>query len=642
MCGVAGLVSLTGSDVPSMKMLGKMVTAIRHRGPDDEGYHVGPGVGLAHARLSIIDLETGRQPIHNEDKTIWVVFNGEIFNFIELRHDLRKRGHTFYTESDTEVLVHLYEAFGDAFVEQLNGQFAFALWDSKQRRLLLGRDRAGILPLFFTESNGNLIFASEIKAILATELVEAVLDPAGLDEIFTFWCTVAPRTVFSGVQQVRPGELVTLSGGRVTRRRYWNWNYPVGEQHRQADIDELTDELVELLDDATRIRLRADVPVGAYLSGGLDSSSLVALMQRHVSQGLQTFSIAFEDGAHDESSYQMELANYLETEHSAVQCNAEAISNAFVQTVGHTETPILRTAPTPMCMLSQLVRDNNIKVVMTGEGADEVLGGYDIFKEAKVREFWSKQAGSDWRPLLLKRLYPYLDFSSTRSQVYLKAFFGSDLARVDSVSFAHLPRWHMTAQLKMFYSDGFKERVCECVTENFESTVPDSWRRWHRFNRWEYVEATTILPGYILSSQGDRMLMANSVEGRFPYLDHRLIEFAERIPPAYKMRVLREKYLLKRGFRDKIPASIINRTKQPYRAPNAESFLDEDSIDRFSEYLANDRVVDAGYFDASKVERLWKKIRNRRAVSERDSMAITALLSTQIWHDQFVNGGVLS
>ncbi len=639
MCGVVGIAPKNGSATPERPMLEKMVAAIRHRGPDDEGYFVAPGIGLGHARLSIIDVQGGRQPIHNEDESVWVSYNGEIFNYIELRQDLQKRGHEFYTETDTEVIVHLYEEFGLEFVQHLNGQFAIALWDKNRRRLMLIRDRVGILPLFYSVVGENVLFASEIKALLASGLIDATLDPRTLDELFTFWCPVAPHTMFAGIQQVKPGEIVILSGGEVTTRQYWDWGFPGDGAFSQRNENDLAAELEALLEDATRIRLRADVPVGAYLSGGLDSSSLVALINKQNISKLRTFSIGFESEGLDETEYQLALSDHLETRHSSIQCRGDDIASRFVRSIWHSEVPILRTAPIPMGMLSGLVRQNDFKVVLTGEGADEVLGGYDIFKEAKVREFWARNPESDWRPSLLKRLYPYLDFSGSQSQAYLKAFFGSNFDKIDGLTFAHSPRWSMTSQIKMFYSDDLRQSLTEDATANFERNVTQSWREWHRFNRWEFVESKTILPGYILASQGDRMLMANSVEGRFPFLDHRVIEFARTIPPKYKMRAMREKYLLKKAMRKYLPPSITDRTKQPYRAPNSEIFSGDEAFSGVADLVSEDSLRRAGYFDAKKVTHLVNKARRSKSLGERDNMAFVGILSTQAWHHLFVEGG---
>ena len=434
--------------------------------------------------------------------------------------------------------------------------------------------------------------------------------------------------------------MVMLERGEVTTRQYWDWDFPSTGEHSSRDSADLADELEDLLGDATRIRLRADVPVGAYLSGGLDSSSLVALIQRQDLSELRTFSIAFESEAHDESAYQEELSGFLNTQHSSIRCGADDIAGAFMSSIWHGESPILRTAPVPMNLLSGLVRENDFKVVLTGEGADEVLGGYDIFKEAKVREFWARNEQSEWRPLLLKRLYPYLDLSANRSQSYLKAFFGGGgFDSVDDLIFAHQPRWNMTSQIKMFYSAELKDSLELNAIDRFEASANPGWPGWSRFNRWEYVEARTILPGYILSLQGDRMLMANSVEGRFPYLDHRVIEFARSLPPKLKMRAMCEKYLLKKAMENALPSSITKRTKQPYRAPNAEVFTREKIFDEFGDLVTADAVTRAGYFDPRKVTMLFNKARRSQTLGERDNMAFVGILSAQAWHHLFIEGG---
>jgi asparagine synthase (glutamine-hydrolysing) len=638
MCGIAGVHFYDPARRPEQAELERMVRAIVHRGPDGTGFHCEPGIGLGHARLSIIDLAGGAQPIHNEDRTAWITYNGEIFNYVELRRFLETCGHRFYTNTDTEVIVHLYEERGERFVEELNGQFAFALWDQTRRRLVLARDRAGILPLYYAETPEGLVFGSEVKALLAGGRVSAALDPDGFDELMTFWAPVAPRTVFQNVRQVRPGEMLILEGRALRRVQYWDWLFPERGGHRRGDGAALESELRDLLGDATNIRLRADVPVGAYLSGGLDSSTLVALLKERVPKTLRTFSIGFDDAGLDESAHQRTVVDYLRTTHDQVQCSTESIAETFPTTIRHTEMPVLRTAPTPMQLLSRLVRGSEVRVVLTGEGADEVLGGYDIFKEAKVRRFWAEQRGSRWRPLLLKRLYPYLDFTSAQSAAYLREFFGIGLETPDDPCFSHLPRWLVTAQCKMFWSEDLKGRVTGSAVDRFRESLPPVIRRWHPFNRGEYVEAKTLLPSYLLSAQGDRMLMANSVEGRFPFLDHRLIEFANGLHPRHKMKVLREKSLLRDSMRGRLPAAILERHKQPYRAPDSAAFLGPNAPDYVTELMGKNRLVSHGYFDPGKVAKLLIKLRKARMPAARDNMAFVGILSTQLWHAQFVAG----
>jgi asparagine synthase (glutamine-hydrolysing) len=639
MCGIAGLHFADRGRVADAAMVARMTDSIAHRGPDGNGRHLEPGVALGHARLSIIDLGGGAQPIHNADQSIWITYNGEVFNYVELRAMLVERGHQFYTHSDTEVIVHLYEELGDRFVEELNGQFAFALWDRNRRRLVLARDRAGILPLYYSVlPDQTVVFASEAKAILASGLVKPAMDPDGLDELMTFWAPIAPRTIFKDIRQLEPGHLMVLEGANLTSKPYWRWEFPAAGSHREGDRLALQDELRRTLADATEIRLRADVPVGAYLSGGLDSSSLVALLKERVPDTLQTFSIGFDDARLDESEHQRAVSRHLDTNHNHVQCTLADIAGAFPRTVRHGESPILRTAPAPMGLLSKLVRESNVKVVLTGEGADEVLGGYDIFKESKVRQFWAQNPDSAWRPALLKRLYPYLDLTSAQSAAYLKEFFGVGLDNPDDPVFSHLPRWATTAQCKLFWSDDFRKRVNGNAVERLRAALPAQMKSWHPFNRSEYMEARTLLPNYLLSSQGDRMLMASSVEGRFPFLDHRLIAFANALHPRYKMPVLREKNLLKEAMRSRLPQSITARHKQPYRAPDAAAFLGDHAPPYVAALMDRKAIADYGYFDADKVSRLVAKLQRAKVPAARDNMAFVGILSTQLWHAHFVAG----
>ena len=613
-----------------------MVQTLRHRGPDGDGFRMDGAIGLGHARLSIIDIAGGAQPIHNEDKTVWVVFNGEIFNYIELRELLKRKGHRFYTNSDTEVIVHLYEQYGTGFVQHLNGQFAIALWDQNLRQLILCRDRAGVLPLFFSEQQGRLLFASEIKALLPVMGHTPALNPVALDQVMTFWSTVSDTTMFEGVRQLPPGEMLIAQDGLVRRQPYWDWTYPTTEDYHRTSVEEQADELRALLSDATRIRLRADVPVGTYLSGGLDSSVLAALVHAN---GIQpdTYSIRFDNAQLDEGTHQLRMVEHLGVPHYQVQCTESNIGEEFPRAIWHTETPILRTAPVPMMLLSGLVHSRGAKVVLTGEGADEVLGGYDIFKEAKLRRFWARNPKSMWRPLLLKRLYPYLELNPARAQSYSEAFFGTGLDQPNAAFFSHIPRWSMAAQCKQFYSAEFKARLADDPIALLEQSLPRAFAQWHAFNRAQYVEAKVLMANYLLSSQGDRMLMANSVEGRFPFLDHRVIEFSGRIHPNLKMKVLNEKYLLKRAFENMLPTSIVARSKQPYRAPDIPAFFHNGvAPDYVNELLGQDTIKRYGYFDPDKTGLLIKKIRAGRAIGFKDNMALVAILSTQMWHYLFV------
>ncbi|MDP1772125.1 MAG: asparagine synthase (glutamine-hydrolyzing) [Methylobacter sp.] len=638
MCGINGIAALSMQTKINERDVRSMLPALHHRGPDGSGIYLDPGqrIGLGHTRLSIIDLTGGAQPMHNEDQTVWVTFNGEIFNYLELRQTLLKQGHSFHTHSDTEVIVHAYEQYGDAFVQHLNGQFAIALWDGNRQRLLLVRDRAGILPLFYTRQGDRLLFASEIKALLP-QLAEAPrISPTALDQIFTFWAPRSPNTLFEDIFEVQPGHMLVLENGCLRESVYWDWRFPEQDDYHQGSDTELAEQLYELLVDATRIRLRADVPVGAYLSGGLDSSALVALIRNHSDAPLKTFSIGFEEQSLDESAFQQQMVEHLGVENSRILCRNRDIAEDFPATIFHTETAILRTAPTPMRQLSGLVRTSGYKVVLTGEGADEALGGYDLFKEAKIRQFWGRHPQSEWRPLLLKALYPYLETSGAQAKAYLRKYYSIGLDNPDQPGFSHLTRWFTTSQCKVFFSQELNATLREDAIDRLTGQLPPAFGHWHSFNRAQYLEAKTLMGDYLLCSQGDRMLMSNSVEGRFPFLDHRVIEFANRLNPRLKMRALNEKYLFKQAMKNQLPRQILERHKQPYRAPDIPAFFSAHPPAYVDDLLSEEKLNRYGYFDAQKVGFLVKKARRGSSIAYKDNMALVGVLSTQLCHYFFI------
>ena len=638
MCGIAGVLDLAGRPV-DREVPQRMIAAIAHRGPDATGVYVDRHVGLGHARLSIIDVAGGAQPMSIADGSLWITFNGEIFNYLELRDELLEKGHQFTTRSDTEVILHLYQEEGERCVERLNGQWAFAIWDATRQRLFLSRDRLGVRPLFYTENAGRFVFGSEVKALLECPGVDAQLDWGGLDEIFTFWCTLPGNTVFRNINQLPPGHSLVVEDGRTTVCRHWKLDL-APEDGDEGDLrreDRLRDELLALLVDATRIRLRSDVPVGTYLSGGLDSTLITALVNQAVGDNLRSFSVRFDDAEFDESSYQDEAIAFLRTDHSSVRCSGADIGEVFSDVVWHTEQPILRTAPAPLFLLSRHVRNSGFKVVVTGEGADEVLGGYDIFKETKIRHFWARRPDSVWRPLLLKRLYPYMDGIQRQSPAYLKKFFQIAPEDVASPFFSHLPRWRLTAKLKGFLSDDARAEVGRHDSlAMLERKLPAAFQGLRPFSQAEYLEATLLLPGYILSSQGDRVAMAHAVEGRYPFLDYRVVEFASKLPMRMKMRVLDQKHLLKRAAEGLIPESVRQRFKQPYRAPDGSSFFaaQPSSVD---DLLSPSQISRDGVFDARAVEQLVSKFRRGGQTSVSDNMALVGIVSTQLLIQRFMN-----
>ncbi|MFM8356726.1 MAG: asparagine synthetase B family protein, partial [Gammaproteobacteria bacterium] len=387
------------------------------------------------------------------------------------------------------------------------------------------------------------------------------------------------------------------------------------------------------------IRLRADVPVGAYLSGGLDSSAIAALIQASGHPALTTFSLTFDDPGLDESEYQAVVRTHIGSAHHALPCTATDVVQGFQAAILRTETPILRSAPVPMMCLSKAVRQTGHKVVLTGEGADEVLGGYDLFKETKIRQFWARQPESPWRPRLLERLYPYLELGQADGAAALKPFFGHGIGAPDAWHFSHQPRWQTTGLLRDFLRAEHRSRDSDAALSALQQSLPAGFSQWHPFNRAQYLESRTLMSGYLLSSQGDRMLMANSIEGRFPFLDHRIIEFAARLHPRLKMRGLNEKYLLKQALRRDLPSSVLNRHKQPYRAPDIQAFFAAGQLPEWVESeLAPNAVRDAGIFNEDTVGLLLRKIRRRQSGSARENMAFLGILSTQVWWRQFLRG----
>lgn len=634
MCGIAGYYQITNRQQNDRRTLEQMIYPVTHRGPDGFGFFLGAIVGLAHARLSIVDLEGGWQPIANEDRTLWIVFNGEIFNYPELRQGLLERGHVFTTHSDTEVILHLYEEKGTDCLADLNGQFAIAIFDSKKQSLFLARDRMGIRPLFYTIYNGSFYFGSEIKSLFSADsAMPRCIDPSVLTEIFTFWSPAGEDTVFAGVKQLLPGYFMEVTpSGITTPQCYWSIPFCPDEPGLRPE-QEYAAELRELLVDSVRLRLRADVPVGAYLSGGLDSSAITSLIKHYTDNPLKTFSVTFADKVYDEATEQKEMVDYLGTKHQQVTCSYEDIATVFPEVICHIETPILRTAPAPLYLLSKLVRENQYKVVLTGEGADEILGGYDIFKESKIRAFIRAQPDSELRPQLLKRLYPYLALSPTKSAQYARKSFGTD-ADVNDIFYSHRPRWRTTAGTHAFLTNRVIEQGEDPVDRL--AYLENELEGLDFFNRAQCMECKVLLGNYLLSSQGDRMAMANSIEGRFPFLDHRVVEFAGRIPTRYKMKGLNEKNILKKAVADILPTSIVKRKKQPYMAPDIQSFFGNREPDYLEYYFSESLLKEAEMFKPNAVEKLLRKCRKKSRQGFKENMAFVGILSSQIVYDNMV------
>ncbi|MHB1941859.1 MAG: asparagine synthase (glutamine-hydrolyzing) [Acidiferrobacteraceae bacterium] len=637
MCGIAGMAGIEGAH-PRNEDLFAMMDSLHHRGPDGRGSYFDGPVALGHTRLSIIDAATGTQPLTNEDGSVWVVFNGEIFNYLELRAHLEARGHVFRSRSDTEVIVHLYEDLGDRFVQELNGQFAIALWDRRRKILLLARDRVGIRPLFYARTPSFLLFGSEIKALLAHPELHPRLDIGALGQLFTYWAALAPRTVFEGVASVPPGHVLTLARGRISLRRYWDWEFPRDGDYDERPLEQLVSDFRTLFTDAVRLQLRADVRVGTYLSGGIDSSLVAATAATVQGEPLPTFSVRFSDAEFDEGSYQKTVRDAIGGEQHEILCRGPDIAAAFPAAIWHAETPVLRTAPVPLMLLAKRARESGCKVVLSGEGADEVMCGYDLFKEARVRRFCARQPESRWRHLLLRRLYPYLSNSPVAAPAYAHRFFGQGVEYLGEPYFGHIPRWQTTRRALQYLSPDASAEVARTpMFADVAGLVPDRLRAWNTLNQDQYIEAHTLLSGYLLSSQGDRMAMAHGVEARVPFLDHRLIEFCSRVPPRYKVMGLEEKYLLKEAARGIVPEVVRRRPKQPYRAPDSASFfVAGQPVEYVGDLFSEASIRRSGYLNAGAVMKLFEKCRLRRAIGFGDNMAFVGILSLLLVNQLFV------
>ena len=638
MCGICGMVS--GSRGPDIAIVERMIARMEHRGPDGAGIFRDNRVALGHVRLAIIDAEGGVQPLANEDGSIWITFNGEIFNYIEIARTLRDAGHVIKTASDTEVIVHAWEEWGEGCFERFNGQWAIALWNRKTNELILSRDRMGVRPLYYARTGQDFLFSSEIKGLFADPGIPRALDPEGLAESFTFWSTVAPRTPFWGVYELEPGCWATYRDGELTIKPYWSIHFPSRLQDNPRSLEESCAQLREKLREATRLRfLRSDVPVGAYLSGGIDSALTAAIVNECSSSRLKTFSLRFDDPEYDEGTYQSEMVRRLGTDHEEIHVGAAEIQNAFPDVIWHAEKPILRAAPVPLYLLSRLVHESGYKVVVTGEGADEVLAGYDIFRESKVRAFLARDPESAKRNRAYELLYPWMQRSPAKMPSMARVFFAAGQDR-DDPAFSHRPRWKTTREILGMLGPRMRAAASCPVEEKLVATMPEESVDWEPLAKAQWLEMKTLLPGYILSSQGDRMLMANSVEGRFPFLDPEVVKLAHGMPALHKLFALDEKHVLKRAFEGYLPASILERSKQPYRAPDAASFFGESRPEWMDDLVSQTELSRAGIFDPGIVAAFMTKCERvgGRGMSNTDNMRLLAILSTMLLDQIFIQG----
>ena len=628
MCGIAGVVRPhTESPVEESSLL-RMARALRHRGPDGYGLVLDRGAGFASTRLAIVDLPHGWQPLEAGLGGGLLVYNGEVYNHPELRADLAARGETFETHSDTEVVLRLLERDGLAALDRLNGQFALAWWHADTRRLVLVRDRFGVRPLHYAlRGDGTLVFGSEAKALFASGEIGAAPDLEGLDDVFTLWGPRPPRTPFRGVRQLPPGGLLVWEAGAITAERTW-WSADLGGAGSPGD------DLEDTLRDSVALRLRADVPVGAYLSGGLDSSVITALAGEEAPSRLRTFSVAFGDPLYDERSHQEKVALALGTTHHTVEIGPTDIAAGFAEVVRHAETPLVRTAPVPLFLLAQEVARQGLKVVITGEGADELFWGYDLFKEVAIRQLHDHDPQQALA--LLDGLYPYLGAGGARRGPAWRRFL-LETGDHDDLLRSHLTRVEATAAVKAFYrADVAAELGRDDAVGRLRGELPEAFGDWGALERAAWLEMTTLMSPYLLAAQGDRVAMAHGVEGRYPFLDHRVFELAAALAPEQKLDGMRDKVALREVAAKLLPASAATRPKQPYRAPEVAPFFGPDAPDWSRDLLSPTGLAEAGIWDERRVATLVRRAEAGRVAGVRESMAIVGILSTGLWHRAFI------
>jgi asparagine synthase (glutamine-hydrolysing) len=582
-----------------------MTGTLAHRGPDDRGHVLHDGIALGFRRLSIIDLATGNQPLANEDNSVFLVCNGEIFNYRQLRKELIGKGHRFRTQTDVEVLLHLYEEYGENFLGRVNGQFAFVLFDKVRHRLFAARDHFGVAPLFYTQAGRDFIFGSEIKAILAHPGVERRIDLTGLDQVLSLPGLVSPRTMFAGIASLPPGHFMTVDERGIRTAPYWDLAFPPAGETRDGRTEaSYRDEVEQCLIDSVRRRLQADVPVGAYLSGGLDSSLVTSLMRATGADPLSTFSINFADRLIDERNFQRLVAGELGCSHHEVELGVEGIESRLRTVVWHTECPVKETYDTASLVLSAAAREHGVPVVLSGEGADELFAGYIGYRYDAFRRQRGAAAAIGAKEAQLRR----------RLWGDETIFYEKNLTQLEADKLA-------------LYSPALRARYAEFDFTTSKVIDTAKLRNIHPLHQRTYLDMKLRLGDHLVGDHGDRMLLANGVEGRFPFLDIDVAELACRLPPELKLQGYQEKYILKEVARKYVPPSVIEREKFAFNAPGSP-FLLSSGVAWVEDMLAPDTIRRQGYFDPDAVAALKQRYAQpgfRLSVPNEDDVLLTIL-----------------
>jgi len=642
MCGIAGIIDLTGKRQPEAAAVQRMASALVHRGPDEDGYLIRRGLGLASRRLSIVGLGDGRQPIFNEDNTVAVVYNGELFDYPERKAELQAKGHVFRTHTDTELIVHLYEEYGEGVFAELKGQFALALVDLSRQTLFLARDRVGICPLHWSRQGDWVYFGSEIKALLASGGVPAATDARGLDHLFTFFAMSTRRTMFEGVQSLLPGHYLRIAFRRdgrpaeIVERRYWDFDFPdAGEEEYPDDGKQLIDEFEARFRRAVEIRLRADVPVVGYLSGGVDSAYVLATASRLRGRPLPSFTIQVPGKDLDETEHALVTARHIGSLPTILTSDAKVISDTYAKLIASADCPVIDTSCAALWCLSREVHHQGYKVALTGEGSDEAFGGYVWFKLRQL-SYWMDVAGwkgSDWINRVIRRqMAPHATTS--------------ELKRIDDmVGRAHAQTliYHLVSRSRdRYFSAELKDRLGSHVAYEDVPLDVERMRRWSPLNQSLYYGYKVHLPGLLLNHKGDRVAMANSVETRYPFLDEDLIEFVSKVHPRWKLRGMsRDKYLLRQAAARILPKEVAFRPKGMFRAPLAESFF-VDPPPFVRQLMSPESLIRTGYFDAQTVRHDYELVASGQAakINVFLKMGLSGVLATQLWHHLYISGNL--
>jgi asparagine synthase (glutamine-hydrolysing) len=625
-CGIVGQVR--NDTAPVVRgLIESMCAALEHRGPDSRGVHLSPGSGLGIQRLRVIDLNTGDQPIYNEDGTVAVVLNGEIYNYRELRARLQANGHTFATQGDTEAIVHLYEEHGPDCARHLDGMFALAIWDAKLRRLVIARDRVGKKPLFYAERGGALSFASELNALMQDPGIPRELDFEALDRYLTYLYVPAPFSAFRGVRKLPPATTLVWENGRSSLERYWRLDY--SRKWKGRDVAELHEQIRAAIRAAVRKRLEADVPLGAFLSGGIDSSAVVAAMAQEAGGRIKTFSIGFEDERFNELPYAREVARLFDTEHHEFVVEPDAVE-VLPKIVRHYGEPFADSSAVPSFYLAELTR-RHVTVALSGDGGDESFAGYTRYVANNLA------ARLDWLPLSLRRgaaragtaLPTSGEVSSTLSRVRRLT---RGMALHPGARYAHYASCFDDDQRTHLYTPDLREQMAGSDPESVIVAAWDDASGNAPLDRMLEVDATTYLPGDLLVKM-DIATMAHALEARSPLLDHELMAMAAAIPAELKLRGRRKKAVLRDALREWLPDSLLDRPKQGFSIPAARWFRG-DLRDFASEVLLDPRTRERGYFRPEAV----KDLLDRHAAGAADeSPRIWSLMVLELWHREFVD-----